>query len=57
MLNDALVWVEHNGRIFSISNQDIRSKDTFALVKMLFEIPAGDIQSVTPILTLPVAQP
>jgi hypothetical protein len=55
--SDALVWVQHNGQVFSISAEDIRSKDTFALVKMLFEIQAGDIQSVTPILTLPVAQP
>jgi hypothetical protein len=54
---DALVWVEHNGNFFSIANSDIQSKDTFALVKMLFEIQAGDIKSVTPILTLPVAQP
>jgi hypothetical protein len=54
---DALVWVEHNGHFFSIANSDIQSKDTFALVKMLFEIQAGDIKSVTPILTLPVAQP
>ena len=54
---DALVWVEHNGNFFSIANSDLRSKHTFALVKMLFEIQAGDIKSVTPILTLPVAQP
>lgn len=54
---DALVWIRHNGHYFSIANADIKSKDTFALVKMLFEVQAGDIQSVTPILTLPVAQP
>lgn len=54
---DAMVWVQHHGNFFSISNSDLRSKDTFSLVKMLFEIQAGDIQSVTPILTLPIAQP
>jgi len=54
---NALVWVRHNGRYFSIARQDVRSKDTFSLVKMLFEIQAGDIRSVQPILTLPIAQP
>jgi hypothetical protein len=55
--NDALVWVKHNEHYFSIASSDVQSKDTFALVKMLFEVQAGDIKSVTPILTLPVAQP
>lgn len=55
--SDAFVWVEHNGHVFSIAKSDPQSKDTFALLKMLFEIQAGDIRSVTPILTLPVAQP
>lgn len=55
--SDGFVWVEHNGHVFSIAKSDPQSKDTFALLKMLFEIQAGDIRSVTPILTLPVAQP
>jgi len=55
--SDALVWVQHHGNFFSIANSDIQSKDTFALVKLLFEIQAGDIKTVTPILTLPIAQP
>jgi len=54
---DALVWVKHNEHFFSIANADLLSKDTFALVKMLFEVQAGDIETVTPVLTLPVAQP
>lgn len=55
--NDALVWIQHNDHFFSIASTDVQSKDTFALVKMLFEVQAGDIKSVQPILTLPVAQP
>ncbi len=55
--DDALVWVRHGGHYFSIAHDDIRSKDTFALLKLLFQIQAGDITTVQPILTLPVAQP
>lgn len=55
--NDATVWVEYNGHFYSIARSDIRSKDTFALLKLLFEMQAGDIQSVQPILTLPLATP
>jgi hypothetical protein len=54
---DALVWVEHQGWYFSIPNSDVDAKDTFALVKLLFQIQAGDIKTVQPILTLPLAQP
>jgi hypothetical protein len=55
--DDALAWVEYNGYFYSIARNDIRSKDTFSLVKLLFEMQAGDIQSVQPILTLPLATP
>ncbi|MFQ5720033.1 MAG: hypothetical protein ACE5IK_10855, partial [Acidobacteriota bacterium] len=54
---DTLVSVRHNGVYFSLSREDIRSKDTFALLKLLFQIQAGDIKTTAPILTLPVAQP
>lgn len=54
---DALVAVKYQGYYFSIASNDIRSKDTFALVKLLFQIQAGDIKTMQPILTLPVAQP
>jgi len=54
---DALVWVKHNGYYFSIKNNDIQSKDTFSLVKLLYQMQAGDVATVQPILTLPVAQP
>jgi hypothetical protein len=55
--DDAMVWVEHHGWYFSIASSDVGSKDTFALIKLLFQIQAGDIKTVQPILTLPVAQP
>jgi len=55
--DDAMVWVGHRGHHFSIANTDIQSKDTFALLKLLFQIQAGDIKTVQPILTLPVATP
>lgn len=49
---DALVWVRHNGVFFSIGRTDVGSKDTFALLKLLFELQAGDIEAVKPVLTL-----
>ncbi len=55
--DDALVSVLHNGYYFSIARNDIRSKDTFALLKLLFALQAGDVETVQPVLTLPVAQP
>lgn len=49
---DAMVWVRYAGYHFYIKDTDIRSKDTFALIKMLYQIQAGDIKSVEPVLTL-----
>ena len=54
---DALVWVEYNGFYYGIARNDVRSKDTFSLLKQLFEMQAGDIKTVQPVLTLPVATP
>jgi len=54
---DAVVFVEYNGFFFSIARTDIQSKDTFALLKLVFQMQAGDIQTVQPVLTLPVATP
>ena len=55
--NDAMVFVQYNGGFYSIARNDIQSKDTFALLKLVFQMQAGDIQSVQPILTLPIATP
>ena len=54
---DALVWVEYNGYFYRIARNDIRSKDSFSLLKQLFEMQAGDIKTVQPVLTLPLARP
>jgi len=54
---NALVWVRHEGYYYSIAHDDIKSKDTFALVQLLFQMQSGDIKSVQPILTLPLAAP
>jgi len=55
--DNALVWVKHNGYFFSILKDDIQTKDTFALLKLLYQMQAGDVVTVQPILTLPIAQP
>lgn len=55
--NDAMVFVNYNGAFYSIGRTDIQSKDTFALLKLIFQMQAGDIKSVQPILTLPIATP
>jgi len=55
--NDAMVFVQYNGHFYSIGRSDIRSKDTFALLKLVFQMQAGDIKSVEPVLTLPIATP
>jgi hypothetical protein len=54
---DALVSVQYNGYFYAIARNDLRSKDTFSLLKLLFEMQAGDIKSVEPVLTLPLARP
>ena len=55
--DDAMVAVRYQNYWFSIANTDIRSKDTFALIKLLYQMQAGDIPTVQPLLTLPIAQP
>jgi hypothetical protein len=54
---DAVASVRYRGHYYSIAHSDIRSKDTFSLLKLLYEMQAGDIRSQGPVLTLPVAQP
>lgn len=54
---DALVSVEYNDTWFSIAKNDIPSKDTFSLIKLLYQMQAGDIPTMQPLLTLPIASP
>ena len=50
--DNAMVWVRYGGYHFYVLDTDVKSKDTFALLKMLYQIQAGDIESVQPVLTL-----
>lgn len=55
--DNALVSVKYNDTWFSIAKNDIPSKDTFSLIKLLYQMQAGDIPTVQPLLTLPIANP
>lgn len=50
---DAMVWVRHDGYWYSIANDDVASKDMFALLMQLARIQAAPT-SPSPVLTLPV---
>ena len=52
----AAVRVQYRGIWFYISDPDLTSKSTFALIMNLFALQAGDIPTTSPILTLPVAR-
>ena len=52
-----MVSVKYNDTWFSIAKNDIPSKDTFSLIKLLYQMQAGDIPTVQPLLTLPIANP
>ncbi|MCX5737701.1 MAG: hypothetical protein NTZ61_04260, partial [Proteobacteria bacterium] len=54
---NALVSVKYNDTWFSISKNDVPSKDTFSLIALLYQMQAGDIPTVQPLLTLPIASP
>jgi len=50
--NDASVWVRYAGHYYSISNSDITSKDTFALLMELYRLQAAP-STGAPVLTIP----
>ena len=52
-LRDSMVWVRHNGYFYSISHDDIESKDTLALLMQLYRIQAAP-PAEAPLLTIPV---
>ena len=52
-LRDSMVWVRHNGHFYSISHDDIESKDTLALLMQLYRIQAAP-PAEAPLLTIPV---
>ena len=51
---DAAFAVRHRSRWFYIADADLDSKSTFLLLGQLFALQAGDVDDVTPVLTLPV---
>lgn len=52
----AAVRVQYRGMWFYIDDSDLTSKSTFALLMNLFALQAGDIPTIAPVLTLPVAR-
>ena len=52
--NNAFVAVEYRGAWFYISDSDLNSKTTFALLGYLFSLQSGSRQTFQPTLTLPV---
>ena len=53
---DAFVRVRYRGKWFYIDDADLNSKSTFGLLSYLFYLQAGDIQTITPALTLPLGR-
>ena len=51
-LSGSLVWIKYAGYYYSISHDDIRSKDTLALLMQLYRIQAAPAGAL-PILTIP----
>jgi hypothetical protein len=52
-LRDSMVWVRHSGHFYSISHDDVNSKDTLALLMQLYRIQAAP-PAEAPLLTIPV---
>ncbi|MEM6854328.1 MAG: hypothetical protein AAF593_07965 [Planctomycetota bacterium] len=52
--SNAYVSVKYRDRWFYISDSDLSSKTTFALISQLFAMQAGNIRNSGPVLTLPV---
>ncbi|MEO0514547.1 MAG: hypothetical protein AAF086_04545 [Planctomycetota bacterium] len=52
--SNAYVSIKYRDRWFYISDSDLSSKTTFALISQLFAMQAGSIRNSGPVLTLPV---
>lgn len=52
--SNAYVSIKYRDRWFYISDNDLSSKTTFALISQLFAMQAGNIRNSGPVLTLPV---
>lgn len=51
---DGYVSISNHGYYFSIKQDDVDSKDVFSLMQVLYQMQAGDIKGVQPVLTLPI---
>jgi hypothetical protein len=51
---EAVFAVRHRNRWYYIDDSDLTSKSTFLLLGQLFSLQAGEVDDVTPVLTLPV---
>lgn len=52
--SNAYVSIQYRDRWFYISDNDLSSKTTFALISQLFAMQAGNVRNAGPVLTLPV---
>jgi hypothetical protein len=50
---DAYVAVQYDRRWFWIADTDIQSKNTFAIIMLLFSIADTGVKGSTPIVTIP----
>ena len=55
--DQAAVAARHRGHWFYVDDADEDSKSTFMLLAQLFNLQAGDVEEVKPVLTLPVGGP
>lgn len=51
---DAFVKIKYRNSWFYIADNDLDSKSTFMLLNQLFNLLAGDVKKVAPVLTIPV---
>jgi len=51
---DAFVKIKYRNSWFYITDNDLDSKSTFMLLNQLFNLLAGDVKKVAPVLTIPV---
>jgi hypothetical protein len=52
--DNAMTAVYYRGTWFYIDDSDLHSKSTFSMLGQIFALQAGDVESITPMLTLPV---
>jgi hypothetical protein len=53
--SEAFVSIPYRRHWFYIDDGDSRSKDTFALLSIIFSLQAGEVPAMLPVLTIPVS--